>query len=181
MHFVSHALGQVMGHELTHGFDDQGRQYDGTGKLTNWWTNASLAGFEQRTDCMSAQYSAYEVLPGVHVNGNLTLGENIADNGGVKTAFKAFENHLHPHAHAARAARKQRSRMMPELSNEQLFFLSYGQVWWRFVLVLLVDFSSPLWLPLRSGAPRRLTISSVCVSRRIRTRRRRFECSHDYL
>lgn len=89
-----------------------------------------MANFEQRTACLSTQYSAFEVLPGVHVNGNLTLGENIADNSGVRTAFKAFENHLHPHSRVrAAAARRAPSAMMPELSNEQLFFLSYGQVW----------------------------------------------------
>jgi putative endopeptidase len=124
------AIGAVMGHELSHAFDDQGRQYDGTGKLRDWWLPSTVAAFEQRTACLVNQYSAFEVLPGVHVNGNLTLGENIADNGGVKTAYKAFQNHLHPKAASLGRARPARqSRMMSELTEDQLFFLSYGQVW----------------------------------------------------
>jgi predicted metalloendopeptidase len=119
--------------ELSHGFDDQGRLYDGTGKLINWWQPATSQQFETRATCLVNQYSSYQVLPGVYVNGNLTLGENIADNGGVKTAFRAFENHLHPGGLLAAEERRQvlaaPSKMMPELSNEQLFFLSYGQVW----------------------------------------------------
>ncbi len=71
-------IGVVMGHELTHGFDDQGRLYDGHGKLSNWWQNATAQKFEQLAQCMVNQYSQFQILPGVYVDGNLTLGENIA-------------------------------------------------------------------------------------------------------
>jgi putative endopeptidase len=119
-------IGVVMGHELSHGFDDQGRLYDGTGKLTNWWQNATATAFEARATCLVNQYSNFEILPGVHVNGNLTLGENIADNGGVKTAFHAFQRHMRRHTLAAPHTR---SRTLPRLTNEQVFFVSYAQLW----------------------------------------------------
>eukprot|EP00005_Dracoamoeba_jomungandri_P004977 CAMPEP_0174257170 /NCGR_PEP_ID=MMETSP0439-20130205/6331_1 /TAXON_ID=0 /ORGANISM="Stereomyxa ramosa, Strain Chinc5" /LENGTH=657 /DNA_ID=CAMNT_0015340135 /DNA_START=66 /DNA_END=2039 /DNA_ORIENTATION=- len=87
-------VGVIMGHELTHGFDDQGRMYDGHGKLSNWWQNSTLEHYENSTKCMVKQYSSFEVLPGVYVNGNQTLGENIADNGGVLNAYNAYTSHV---------------------------------------------------------------------------------------
>ena len=118
-------IGAVMGHELSHGFDDQGRLYDGTGKLHNWWQNATVDAFKVKTTCLSNQYSAFEVLPGVHVNGNLTLGENIADNGGVKTAFHAFQRHMRRYNVGAH----KKTHAVPALTNEQVFFVSYAQLW----------------------------------------------------
>eukprot|EP00455_Lapot_gusevi_P043614 TRINITY_DN532_c0_g1_i3.p2 TRINITY_DN532_c0_g1~~TRINITY_DN532_c0_g1_i3.p2 ORF type:complete len:286 (+),score=139.83 TRINITY_DN532_c0_g1_i3:32-859(+) len=116
-------IGMVMGHELSHGFDDQGRLYDGHGKLTNWWANSTSQAFQQRAQCLIDQYSNFEILPGVHVNGALTLGENIADNGGIKTAFNAYRSVMPVHE-GVRA-----SRMMAEVTNDQLFFISFATGW----------------------------------------------------
>lgn len=103
-------IGMVMGHENTHGYDDQGRLYDGHGKLDNWWQPDTLAHFLQQASCLAAQYSRFEVLPGVFVNGNQTLGENIADNGGILTAYNAY---------TARAT----------TPDYPLFFVAYAQGW----------------------------------------------------
>ena len=83
-------MGMVVGHELTHGFDDQGAQFDGSGNLASWWTPDVEAKFKARTTCVADQYAEYEAIPGVKLNGRLTLGENIADGGGVKLAFAAY-------------------------------------------------------------------------------------------
>src|SRR4029077_13951391 len=80
------AIGMVMGHELTHGFDDQGRQFDAIGNLRDWWTPPVKKSFTDRSECVARQYDKYEVV-GEHVNGRLTLGENIADLGGLKLAY----------------------------------------------------------------------------------------------
>ncbi len=85
------ALGWVIGHEMTHGFDDQGRQYDKDGNLKDWWTEEDAANFNNRTALLVAEYNAFEALPGLHVNGNLTLGENIADFGGLTLAYHAWK------------------------------------------------------------------------------------------
>ncbi len=108
-------LGQVVGHELTHAFDDQGRHFDGNGALSDWWSESAAAEFEQRAQCLVDQYDAYEPVPGVHVNGALTLGENIADLGGMRLAFAAFEA-LPEHRGAG------------PYSAEQAFFLAQAQV-----------------------------------------------------
>jgi putative endopeptidase len=102
--------GVIIGHENSHGFDDQGREYDGNGMLKNWWLPQTLQQFEQRTSCMMKQYSSFEVLPGVYVNGNLTIGENIADNGGVKASYYAYLG-------------------ATATPNPQLFFVAYAQGW----------------------------------------------------
>lgn len=114
------AIGMVVGHELTHGFDDEGSQYDAAGNLKNWWEPAVGERFKQKTSCVARQYSAYEPLPGLKVNGELTLGENIADMGGVKLAF-----------HAYRAMRKDASDRVTAggYSEDQQFFLAMGQAW----------------------------------------------------
>lgn len=114
-------IGSVIGHELTHGFDDQGSEYDGTGNLTAWWPESVRAAFRQRTSCVADEYSAFDLASGEHVNGNLTLGENIADNGGVKLSHAAWRA----------SAPDDFSRLpgMPDLTPEQLFFLGYAQVW----------------------------------------------------
>ncbi len=103
-------IGAVIGHEITHGFDDQGRHYDGDGNLAEWWTPEDAAAFEARADKIVKQFDAYEVLPGVHVNGHLTLGENIADLGGCQPRLRGAralaqgqgaQDHRRPHAGAA--------------------------------------------------------------------------------
>jgi putative endopeptidase len=111
------AIGAVVGHELTHGFDDQGRQYDAGGNLRDWWSPAVAAEFERRARCLVTQYGAYEAVPGVKIDGELTLGENIADLGGAKLAF---------------AARRGASGKAPDLAGftpDQQFFLGYAQAW----------------------------------------------------
>jgi len=113
-------IGYVMGHELTHGFDDQGSKFDADGALADWWTPASLDGFAARTACVRDQYASYEIAPGVKVNGELTLGENIADNGGLKQAWQVLQ-------------KRQRERgegpAIAGLTEDQLFFVAAAQVW----------------------------------------------------
>ena len=113
------AIGVVIGHEMTHGFDDQGSQFDKDGNLKNWWTEADRKNFEARTKVMADFFSKIEVLPGLYANGQLTLGENIADHGGLNIAFQAFKE--------ATAANP-----LPEkdgFTPEQRFFLAYAKVW----------------------------------------------------
>ena len=113
------AIGVVIGHEMTHGFDDQGSQFDKDGNLKNWWTEADRKNFEARTKVMADFFSKIEVLPGLYANGQLTLGENIADHGGLNIAFQAFKE--------ATAATP-----LPEkdgFTPEQRFFLAYAKVW----------------------------------------------------
>ena len=107
-------LGAVVGHELTHAFDDEGRHFDGNGALTDWWSTNAAAEFQQRAKCLVDQYGAYEPVPGAHVNGALTLGENIADLGGMRLAYAAFEA-LPGH------------RGSGQYSAEQAFFLAQAQ------------------------------------------------------
>jgi putative endopeptidase len=114
-------IGMVMGHELTHGFDDQGRKYDGDGKLVPWWGETAVAKFEERAQCVENLYSSYEVQPGVHLNGKLTLGENIADLGGIKESFGAYK--------AWAAANPSQAPAVEGLTDEQLFFVAFGQIW----------------------------------------------------
>jgi putative endopeptidase len=111
-------IGVTIGHELTHGFDDEGSQFDAKGNLASWWEPETRKRFEARTQCVVDQYSAYEALPGVHINGKLTLGENLADIGGVKLAFRAY-----------RALRKgAEERLLADgFDEDQQFFLSWGQ------------------------------------------------------
>jgi len=115
------AIGVVIGHEITHGYDDQGRKYDADGNLNDWWTEADAKAFEARAQKVVDQYDAYEVLPGLHVNGKLTLGENIADLGGTSVAYEALE----------RALAKDPAKRKPidGFTPEQRFFLSLSQVW----------------------------------------------------
>lgn len=114
------AMGFVVGHELTHGFDDQGSQFDAKGNMRKWWQDGVREKFNAKAQCVEQQFSQYEAVPGVKVNGKLTLGENIADLAGIKLAFRAY-----------RAMRKKRrSAIIAEGFNEdQLFFLSVGQTW----------------------------------------------------
>jgi endothelin-converting enzyme/putative endopeptidase len=109
--------GLVMGHELTHGFDDRGRQYDGDGNLREWWTPQVAEAYKERAACVANQYDQYVATDDVHVNGKLTLGENIADIGGLKLALAALR--------ANGQSRPGSSKFTPE----QQLFLSFGQVW----------------------------------------------------
>ncbi|BDG01972.1 M13 family metallopeptidase [Anaeromyxobacter oryzae] len=114
------AIGMVVGHELTHGFDDEGRQYDGDGNLRDWWTPPVSKAFDDRARCVADQFSGYEVLPGVKVDGKLTLGENIADLGGLKLAFAAMQ--------AARRTAPEGEKV-EGFTPEQQFFVGYAQSW----------------------------------------------------
>ena len=88
------AIGSVIGHELTHGFDDEGRQFDVKGNLRDWWTQADAKAFDQRADCLVQQYGSYSPIDDVKLNGKLTLGENTADNGGLRLAYMALMDKL---------------------------------------------------------------------------------------
>jgi len=111
-------IGAVIGHELTHGFDDQGRQFDAQGNLRDWWTPEDAKEFEKRAACIEQEYSKFEVAPGATVNGKLTLGENTADNGGVRIALMALLNTIG-------GSRPKVDGFTPE----QRLFLAFGQVW----------------------------------------------------
>jgi len=115
------AIGGVIGHEITHGFDDQGRKIDASGRLRDWWTPADDEQFQQRAEQLTHQFDSYEVLPGLHVNGRQTLGENIADLGGLLVALDAYHSSLG----AAQAP------VLDGLSGEQRFFLGWAQRWQR--------------------------------------------------
>jgi putative endopeptidase len=114
------AIGSVMGHELTHGFDDQGRQFDAEGNLRNWWTPEDAAEFEKRAECFIKEYSAFTPVDDVHLNGKLTLGENTADNGGVRLAFMALMKSMDG---------KPPQPKIDGFTPQQRFFLGWGQVW----------------------------------------------------
>ena len=113
-------IGAVIGHEMTHGFDDRGRQFDTQGNLRDWWTAADAERYKRRADLVAAQFDHYTVLDTLHLNGRLTLGENIADLGGVAVAFAALEREL---------AGKPRPKSIDGFTAEQRFFLSWAQVW----------------------------------------------------
>uniref|UniRef100_A0A8C1YZY2 Endothelin-converting enzyme 1 n=1 Tax=Cyprinus carpio TaxID=7962 RepID=A0A8C1YZY2_CYPCA len=114
-------IGVVMGHELTHAFDDQGREYDKDGNLRQWWQNSSVEAFKHQTQCMVEQYSNYSINK-EPLNGKHTLGENIADNGGLRAAYKAYINWIEKNGEEA---------TLPALgmTNHQLFFVGFAQVW----------------------------------------------------
>jgi endothelin-converting enzyme/putative endopeptidase len=113
------AAGSVIGHELTHGFDDEGRQFDAQGNLNDWWTPEDAKAFEERAACITDEYSNFTAVDDVKVNGKLTLGENAADNGGVRIALISYLASLTP------TSRK----TLDGFSPEQRFFVSYGQSW----------------------------------------------------
>lgn len=113
------AIGVVIGHEMTHGFDDQGRQYDANGNLHDWWTAADAKGFEKRAKLYSDFFDSIEVLPGLHANGKFTLGENLADHGGLQVAFNAYK-----HATANKLL-----KTIDGLTPDQRFFIAYAGVW----------------------------------------------------
>jgi putative endopeptidase len=115
------AIGVVIGHEMTHGFDDQGRKFDGDGNLNDWWTEEDAKAFDARAQKLVEEYNGFEALPGLHVNGQLTLGENLADLGGVSIAYEALQRAL------AKDPAKKKS--IDGFTPEQRFFLAFAQVW----------------------------------------------------
>ena len=115
------AIGSVIGHEMTHAFDDQGRKYDGNGNLRDWWTAADGAEFEKRAACIASEYSGFTSVDDVKLNGRLTLGENTADNGGLRIAYMALQNALD----GTNAKRDKLDGFTPE----QRFFVGFAQVW----------------------------------------------------
>ena len=113
------AIGAVIGHEISHGFDDKGSQYDGEGNLRNWWTDADLEAFEARTKALTDQYAAYEPIAGHNLNGELTLGENIADVSGLAVALRAYRHSLGG----------TEAPVIDGMTGEQRFFAGWAQVW----------------------------------------------------
>ena len=112
------AIGAIIGHEMTHHFDSQGRKFDVNGNLTNWWTPKDADNFNKNTGILVDEYNRFEVLPGLHVNGNLTLQENIADFGGLTMAYHAYKLSL-----------KEGPKMIDGFTGDQRFFLSFAQMW----------------------------------------------------
>ena len=113
------AIGVVIGHEMTHGFDDQGRQFDDKGFMHDWWTASDAEGFNERADLYDRFFSNIEVLPGLNANGRLTLGENLADHGGLQVAWYAYKN----------ATAKKPLKVMDGFTGDQRFFIAYAGVW----------------------------------------------------
>ncbi|CAJ0589888.1 unnamed protein product [Cylicocyclus nassatus] len=117
-------IGAVIGHEITHGFDDEGRQFDAIGNLREWWSEGIEKKFQDRTQCIISQYGNINVPgTGLKINGRLTQGENIADNGGVKQAYKAYEAYLQKHGE------EERIEGLEQYNNKQMFFLGYAMTW----------------------------------------------------
>jgi endothelin-converting enzyme/putative endopeptidase len=114
------SIGATIGHEIGHGFDDQGRQYDATGKLRDWWTPAAAKAYEARTAMLVKQYNGYEPVPGTHIKGELTLGENIGDLGGLEMAYAAYRRYVAQHGEPP---------LIDGLTGDQRFFIAYGYSW----------------------------------------------------
>lgn len=110
----------TIGHEMGHGFDDQGRQYDEKGRLRDWWTKATAAKYKVKADRLAAQFDAYEPIPGTHIKGRLTLGENLADLGGLETAYDAYRRYV---------ARHGEPPVIDGFTGDQRFFIAYAQAW----------------------------------------------------
>lgn len=115
------AIGVVIGHEMTHGYDDEGRKYDAEGNLNDWWTDADAKAFDERAQHVVDEYNSFEAVPGFHVNGKLTLGENLADLGGVHIAYDALQRAL--------AKNPLKRRPIDGFTPEQRFFISFAQIW----------------------------------------------------
>jgi putative endopeptidase len=122
-------IGVVIGHEMTHGFDDQGSKYDLHGNVKVWWTPEDLAKFKERTECTAKEYDGFEAAPGQNVNGHLTLGENTADNGGLRIAYQALMDVLAKDGAAAEPGYVDGKR--DGYTPAQRFFITFGQVWCR--------------------------------------------------
>jgi putative endopeptidase len=113
-------MGAVIGHELTHGFDDEGRKFDARGDLKDWWTPEDVKNFQARAECIVKQFDGYEVEPGLHENGKLVLGESIADLGGLTIAHAALERELAKHPAPAK---------IDGFTPDQRFFIAWAQIW----------------------------------------------------
>jgi len=116
------SIGAIIGHEMGHGFDDQGAHFDGEGRMRNWWTEDSRIHFRDRTNALVSQYSAFAPIAGLHLNGQLTLGENIGDLTGVSLAYRAYQLYLRDHPSV-------RGIVLDGFTDGQRFFLSWGQTW----------------------------------------------------
>jgi endothelin-converting enzyme/putative endopeptidase len=116
------SIGATIGHEIGHGFDDQGRKFDGSGKLRDWWTEASAKQYDARASKLVKQYDAYEPIPGVHIKGQLTLGENLGDLGGLEVAYAAYRRYVAKHGEPP---------VINGLTGDQRFFIAYGYSWQR--------------------------------------------------
>jgi endothelin-converting enzyme/putative endopeptidase len=114
------SIGAVIGHEIGHGFDDQGRQFDASGRIRDWWTPGAAAEFAKRADTLGNQYNQFEPIPGTKVNGKLTMGENIGDLGGLEMAYAAYRRHVAQHGEPP---------VVDGFTGDQRFFLAYGQSW----------------------------------------------------
>ena len=114
------AIGAVIGHEMGHGFDDQGRRFDAEGKFRDWWSKDTAAKYQTRADALGKQYDQIEVLPGVKINGKLTMGENIGDLSGIETAYGAWRRYVAKHGEP---------KAVDGLTGDQRFFMAYAQVW----------------------------------------------------
>ena len=114
------AIGAIIGHEMGHGFDDQGRKFDATGHMRDWWTKASADSYTGRAQKLVAQYNDYEPIPGTHVNGQLTLGENLGDLGGIEAAYQAYRRYVAQHGEPP---------VIDGLTGDQRFFLAYAEAW----------------------------------------------------
>ena len=112
-------IGAVIGHEISHGFDDQGAKFDAMGAVSNWWTPEDAKAFKDRVKALGAQYDAYEPLPGLHIKGNNTMGENIADNAGITIALKAYHISLNG----------KKAKVIDGYTGDQRFYLGFGQIW----------------------------------------------------
>lgn len=110
----------TIGHEMGHGFDDEGRQFDATGRLRDWWSKGTAAKYKAKADKLAAQFDKYEPIPGVHIKGRLTLGENLADLGGLETAYAAYRRYVSRHGEPA---------VINGFTGDQRFFLAYAQAW----------------------------------------------------
>ncbi len=143
------AIGGVIGHEMSHGFDDQGAQFDKYGNQHNWWTAQDKKNFDARTKVLADWFSSFEVLPGVKVNGKQTLGENIGDNGGLNIAFRALQNSLKTNPLPVKDG----------FTPEQRFFLAWGRVWASNMTdelvkyLLTVDVHSPNYARVNGALP----------------------------
>lgn len=143
------AIGGVIGHEMSHGFDDQGSQFDKYGNQRNWWTAQDKKKFDARTKVLADWFSSFDVLPGMKVNGKQTLGENIGDNGGLNIAFRALQNSMKEHPLAVKDG----------FTPEQRFFLAWGRVWASNMTdevvkyLLTVDVHSPNYARVNAALP----------------------------
>ncbi len=114
------SIGATIGHEIGHGFDDEGRQFDGKGMLRDWWTRETAKKYTVRAEALAAQYDAYEPLPGVHIKGHLTLGENLGDLSGLEVAYDAYRRYVAEHGEPP---------VIGGLTGDQRFFLAYAYSW----------------------------------------------------